>query len=139
MKRKTIGFQIHNSVDLDLAAQRGAGLCTALMAAYKKTEDPALLALHDQAMVLMGDVSSARNDARDRLLSYQSDPEFRLMCDGAVRWPDETAEGFEAVCTCNNACPVCDRVQTAPTPESALAWAAEGHRGRCQPCPRHDA
>jgi hypothetical protein len=137
--RKIIGVQLHHSVKLGDARRYGANLCSALEAAHRITDNPALLALHDQAQAVLREVSKAERDAHARLVEFQSHPDFGRMVDGALPWPDETLGGFEARCTCNDACPACDRVATAPTPESALTWAAEGHRGRCQPCARCDA
>lgn len=137
--RKIIGVQLHHSIKLADARRFGANPCSALEAAHRMTDNPALLALHDQAQAVLREVSRAERDAHARLVEFQSHPGFGRMVDGALPWPDETLEGFEARCTCNDACPTCDRLATAPTPESALTWAAEGHRGRCQPCARCDA
>ncbi len=127
-KRKIIGVQVHHSVKLLDAVRYGANLCSALEAVHRATDDPALLALHDQAQAVLREVSKAERDAQARLVEFRSHPDFGRMVDGALPWPDETLEGFEARCICNDACPVCDR------PE----WARpKKHRGRCQPCPRH--
>jgi hypothetical protein len=107
-KRKIIGVQVHHSTKLRNASAYGANLGTALRSTYWMTDDPRYLALADQAAALSREVGKLQREAQERLHEFQSLPDFSAMVAGDQPWPDETVEGFEARCRCQDRCLVHD-------------------------------
>jgi hypothetical protein len=99
-KRKIIGVQVHHSTK----ARDAANMATALGSVFEMTDDARWQVLADQAKALMRQVSSLSREARERLHEYQSLPNFGAMVAGDEPWPDETVDGFQARCRCDDRC-----------------------------------
>ena len=106
VKRTVTGIQLHHHVQLDDAVRGLANGLTGLRGAHRLTDNPRLIALHDQLQAGMRDVAEERDAAAERFRRfYVEDPDrFKRCRDGHEPWPDEVAAGFTARCTCHDAC-----------------------------------
>lgn len=128
--RRIVGIQMHHSVNLDDASRFAVNMIAALGAARKKTGGDTdhgraidnLLVVLRPAVKMIG---AERGAAGLRLQLHQADPDFKRYVDGALPWPDETPEGFEARCTCHDQCLYHD-----------IGRGTEANCN-CGPCPRH--
>jgi hypothetical protein len=103
-KRKIIGVQVHHSTKARDASMYGANMATALGSVFAMTDDARWQVLADQAKALIRQVSSLSLEATERLHEYQSLPNFEAMVAGDEPWPDETVDGFQARCRCDDRC-----------------------------------
>ena len=109
-KRKIIGVQVHHSQDLSNASAYGANMLTALEAAISKSDKQELKDLYSMLARYSKQISEHQRKAQTqmRTLSLVHPETFKQCVDGRIPWPDETEEGFEARCTCNDQCAIHD-------------------------------
>jgi hypothetical protein len=129
--RPIIGLNLHPVVKWDDAYRFAANAASALEGTFTKTGDDDAEELHDELVLLLRRIGDKRKQYQDHFDALRLiDPDtFAGARDGVIPWPDvERLEGFVPRCTCHDACPQHDR-----------GWEGEPCRGRCQPCPQHEA
>jgi len=100
------GIQHHHQHNLDGASRDAINMCQWLRGVAEITGDPQHQALLEEALGLCQKIGVAHRVALAGLEGfYESDPVRFYRCrKGLEPWPDEVAEGFEPICTCEYRC-----------------------------------
>lgn len=124
------GIQYHHSHNLDCASVTAINTERWLAGVITVTDRPEHRELAERALALARDIGDATRAAQTRRAAfYAGDPQrFYAALHGEIPWPDEIAEGFEPICTCDRRCLY--HVTAAPS-----ATEADCNCGAV--CPRH--
>jgi hypothetical protein len=100
------GIQHHHQYNLDGASRDAINMVQWLRGVAEITGAPQHKALLDEALVVSRKIGAAHRVALARLQGlYETDPQRFYRCrKGLEPWPDELAEGFEPICTCEHRC-----------------------------------
>ena len=100
------GIQLHHQTNLDDASRNSVNMVQSLRSVPELTGRPEHQALFDEALALCRRIGDVHRAAQASLRAvYDADPARFYRCrEGAEPWPDEIAEGFVPVCTCDRRC-----------------------------------